>query len=99
MHSFFWVGAILHATAMAVVGFFVLFAAGKSGGLLRTIGNVLGIWLFILAVLALVGGAAAPMFGGGSYGFPMMDRNHYGWMHQWPSDQPAPTQQNPPAQK
>ena len=102
MQSFFWIGAILHATAVAVIGFFVLFAAGKADGLLRTIGNVLGIWLFILAILALVGGATAPMFGGRPFGFPMMDQMHHGWMHQWQypgQNGPAPGQKNPPATK
>jgi Ca2+/Na+ antiporter len=59
MHPFFIFGALLHATACAVVGFFVLFAATRSAGLLRTVGNILGAWLFILAVVALVGGFLA----------------------------------------
>jgi hypothetical protein len=56
MHPFFIFGALLHATACAVVGFFILFAATRTAGLLKTVGNVLGIWLFILALIALIGG-------------------------------------------
>lgn len=68
MHPFFIFGALLHATACAVVGFFILFAATRTAGLLKTVGNILGIWLFILAVIALVGGILAHGMG-----------HHHGW--------------------
>lgn len=63
MHPFLIFGALLHATACAVVGFFVLFAATRTAGLLKTLGNILGAWLFILAIVALVGGILAPRMG------------------------------------
>jgi len=40
----------------------------RTAGLLKTIGNILGIWLFILAVVALVGGILAHGMG-----------RHHGW--------------------
>ena len=60
MHPFLIVGGLLHATALAVVGFFVLFAASKAGGVVRTIGNVLGVWLFVIAALATLGPRDSP---------------------------------------
>ena len=82
MHQMFILGGLLHATALAVVGFFVLFAASRSQGLLRTVGNVLGVWLFVLAVLAIVLGLViGPRFGGGPMGFRMMMGGHRSpWM-------------------
>ena len=59
MHSLLIFGALLHATALAVIGFFVLFAAERSTGRVQTIGKLLGAWLFILAALALIGSAFA----------------------------------------
>ena len=93
MQLFFLAGGLLHATALAVLGFFVLFAASKSTGLLKRIGDVLGWWLFILAVLALIAGA---LFG------PMMAGHHHGWMGHggWappPAAKPAPDTAPPPA--
>ena len=65
MHHFAIIAGLLHATFCAVVGFFVLFTASRSEGLLKLVGNVLGIWLFVLAVLSVVGGfMGGPVFGG-----------------------------------
>ncbi len=58
MHPFFLVGALLHATAILVIAFFVWFAASRASGLLRLFGGVLGLWLLVLAVLAIVFGAS-----------------------------------------
>jgi hypothetical protein len=80
MHPFFLVGAVLHATAIAVIAFFVLFTASKTEGLLRIFGHILGIWLVVLAVLAIVGALLGPMLG-----LPMMDHMHHGWMQQQPA--------------
>ena len=76
-----------HATIIAIVGFFVLFAASKAEGLLKLIGNVLGIWLFVLAVLAI---AAGLLWGGHGYG---MMGDHHGWTMRAPAAAPvaAPT--------
>jgi len=75
MHAFWILGGLLHATAVLIIGFFVLFAASKSQGLLKLIGNLLGVWLFILAVLAVI----APVLMGGP-GAGVMGP-HHPWMH------------------
>ena len=79
MHGFFLIGlagGLLHATALAVIGFFVLFAASRATGALARLGQALGIWLFILAVLAIIGGALiGPRIGHFHHG--MM--GHGGW--------------------
>jgi hypothetical protein len=80
MHAFFILIGLLHATVLSVIAFFVLFTASRAKGVLRTIGNVLGAWLFILAALALIGSVAAPMFGGGPMGFRMMGSHGHHWM-------------------
>ncbi len=64
MHPMMIAGAVLHVTLLAVVAFFVLYAAQKAQGLVKLLGNVVGVWLLILAVLAIAAAVAAPMFGG-----------------------------------
>lgn len=72
----FLVGIILHLTLILVLSFFVLFAAQKATGLVKLLGNIVGVWLLVLAVLIVVGHATAPMFGGRLFGMgPMMDRH------------------------
>ena len=91
MHPFIIVGAVFHATAILVLAFFVLFAASKAEGLVKTLGNLLGGWLVILAVLAIVSAAIAPMHPlGMDFG-----RMHHGWGPPSAEQQPAPTP--PPA--
>ena len=99
MHPFFLVGAVLHATLVAVIAFFILFAAGKSGGLVKTLGNLLGVWVLIIAAIILVCGAVAQMSGKPAFGMPMMG-GHHGCMHgDWGKpDMAAPAQPaTPPA--
>jgi hypothetical protein len=83
MALFFVVAGLLHATLLAVIGFFVLFAASKATGAVKRIGEVLGIWLYILAVLAII---ASSVWG------PAMWRAHGGY-HAWGAHpgQPAAT--------
>jgi len=92
MQPFFIIGGLLHATALAVIGFFVLFAASKSEGGVRRLGNILGVWLYILAVLALAGwiflGAAA----NGPLGRRMM-----AFHHPWRAESAAPASVPAPA--
>jgi hypothetical protein len=73
------VGAVLHGTILAVIGYALLFSATRTAGITALIGRLLGIWLFALAALAIVGAATAPMFGGKPFGMEMHD--HGGWMH------------------
>jgi len=92
MHPFLILGALLHATAFAVIGFFVLFAASRSQGLLKAIGNILGAWLFILAVIAVICAGLATRFGGGPLGYRMMGDYRHPWMQPGRpfGDQPSP---------
>jgi hypothetical protein len=78
MHPFFLVGLFLHLTILAVVAFFVLFAASKADGFIKLLGNVLGGLLLIVAVLGAVGGASAPFLGGRPFGIVLPEGR---WMH------------------
>ena len=97
MHPFFFVGAIQHAFLVAVLAFFILFAASKSAGFIKILGNVLGYLLLIAALLWIVGAATAPMFGGRPFGISVMGDMHPGigqdWCHHMqglPPPHPAP---------
>lgn len=41
MHPFLLAGLILHATGLAVLGFFVLFAASKTDGMIKSVARVI----------------------------------------------------------
>lgn len=85
----FWIfGAVLHPTAFAVVGFFVWFAASRTEGVLRLLGAVLGAWLYLLAVLAIVAAVAAPWSGGKFLGITGIGPSEPAWMHRWGADCP-----------
>ena len=113
MHSLFIFGVLLHATALAVLGFFVLFAADRATGRTQTIGKLLGGWLLLLAVLVLIGGGFAVASGrvpergwmGGHYGTMMgnnpqrwmMGNNPQGWTPPGPPAADAPAPEAAPA--
>jgi hypothetical protein len=78
MHSFFLAGAIVHATLVAVIAFFILFAAGKSGGFTKILGSILGYWVLIIALIILAGGVSAQMNGGKPFGMEPMMWGHHG---------------------
>jgi hypothetical protein len=63
--------ALMSLTVFAVLAFFVLFAAQKAEGLTRILGRALGVWLLILAFIAAIGAATAPMMGGRPFGLEM----------------------------
>jgi hypothetical protein len=105
----FWiVEAVLHTTALAVIGFFVLFAASKSEGLLNLLGKLLGAWLYLLAVLAIACAILLPMTDGHPFGMMMPERMGTVWMSQWehhrqtapiaPAAKPTPAVPAKPAQ-
>ncbi len=71
----FLVGLILHVTLLLTISFFVLFAAQRATGLVKLLGNIVGIWLLVLAVLIVVGCVTAPLFGGRVFGMTPMDRH------------------------
>jgi hypothetical protein len=84
---------IMHVTLMLIVAFFILFAAQKAEGFVALLGNVLGIWVVIGAILLILS-----FFMPGRFGMmgPMHDRMAHGpWMHHWGEPPPAPA---PPAQ-
>lgn len=79
MHPhFLLVGAIIHATFISIIAFFILYAAGKASGFTKTLGTVLGYWVLIIAVIALAGGVTAQMNGGKPFGMdaPMWGHHH-----------------------
>ena len=77
------VEALVHATVLGIVAFFILFAAGKAEGFTALLGRVLGYWVLLIAVASL----ACGIYGGvtGKHLMPMDD--HSGWMHR---EGPAP---------
>jgi hypothetical protein len=75
-----WMGLIHHATAALIVAFFVLFAAGKSEGLVKLLGTVLGLWILVLTIVGVVGIVTAPMFGGKPFGMDFHGMHDH-WMH------------------
>src|SRR5215472_3206759 len=90
MH-FFAIAAVLHTLIVAVLAFFVLFAASKADGFVRLLGNVLGWILLIAALLGLVFGIVHVMTGKG----PMMEGGPH-WMMHWEHGGPPPSA-TPPA--
>ena len=92
MH-FFAIAAVLHTLIVAVLAFFVLFAASKADGFVRLLGNVLGWILLIAAVLSLVFGIFHVMTGKG----PMMEGGGPHWMMHWEHGAPPPAMAPPPA--
>jgi hypothetical protein len=78
MH-FMLVGAVLHATVLGILAFFVLFAAGKASGFTALLGRLLGYWVLLLAVLGLVIGIGSAVTGKPMMGM-MGDKP---WMHHW----------------
>ncbi|MBL6854427.1 MAG: hypothetical protein ISS15_16590 [Alphaproteobacteria bacterium] len=87
------VGAVLHGTILAVIGYALLFSATRTAGITALIGRLLGIWLFILAILGIVAAVTAPMFGGKPFGIDMGPP-----MHHWdlPGDHAPPPSHTPP---
>ena len=90
MHPVLIVGGILHATAVIVIAFFVLFAASKASGWLKILGTILGGWLIVLAILGIVIAAVAPSMGMGHH-------EMRGWMTHQGYQAPAPPTPTAPA--
>ncbi|HEY4944356.1 MAG TPA: hypothetical protein VII56_23210 [Rhizomicrobium sp.] len=95
MHMHMLLGVVLHTTVLAIVGYLLLFSASKAEGVVALIGRLLGIWVFILAILSIVAIVTAPMFGGRPFG---MEMDHGpGMMHRW--GPPPPMGAPPPPAK
>ncbi len=73
-------GAVLHATALGVLAFFILFAASKAEGFVKLLGNILGIWVLLIAVCAVVFGVWHAIHGGPDRD---VDRMHHSWFMMW----------------
>jgi hypothetical protein len=101
MH-FFAIAAVLHTLIIAVLAFFVLFAASKADGFVRLLGNILGWILLIAAVLGLAVGifhvvtGKGPMMDGGPHMMLWHHGDHDSTMGPAPG-QPAPAQPVQPA--
>ena len=89
------IGAVLHATVIAIIAFFILFAAGKAEGFTALLGRLLGYWVLLIAIVALAGGISASMNGGKPFGMDMM-HGHHGWHHMGPPPD-GPMMPPPPA--
>src|SRR5271165_5841133 len=87
------VGIVLHATVLAVLAFFVLFAASKAEGLVKLLGYILGLWLLLLTIGAIAAGAWHCLHPDADHG---MDRAHHGWMT-WMHDGSTPPSTAPQA--
>lgn len=97
MHMHMIMGLVLHTTVLAIVGYFILFSASKAQGIVSVIGNILGVWVFVIAVLMAVHAVMSPKPDGQPFG-PGMNGPPPGWMmHHWgpPPAGPAPTPPNP----
>jgi hypothetical protein len=99
MH-FFAFAMVMHTLIIAVVAFFILFAASKADGFVRLLGNILGWVILILGVLGFAFGIVHVATGKE----PDMGHDHWMMMH-WgdrdrdgpPAPIAAPAQPAPPA--
>ena len=55
--------SLLPATLAVVLGYFVLFSSARSQGGLKTFGQILAVWIFVLAALLPLAGAYATYAG------------------------------------
>jgi hypothetical protein len=60
--------SLIPATLLIVVGYFVLFSSTRTEGAVKAFGQILAIWVFVLAAAFPVAGAYATYAG-----FPSMD--------------------------
>jgi hypothetical protein len=79
--------ALLPATALTIAGYFVLFLAARSDGVLRSFGRYLAFWAFTLAALVVLGAIFAAAHGHHHHGC----REHCPWGGPaLPESRPAP---------
>ncbi len=55
--------SLIPATVFVVVGYFVLFACSRAEGTVRTFGQVLAIWVFVVALFFPICGAYVTLSG------------------------------------
>ena len=103
-----WFCIIFAATALAVAGFFVAFAAQRAEGCLKRFGRYLACWLYLLAVATIVLGVVfawyhgAGWMGYGGYGYGGgygggygMMGGYHGYGGNYPAPAPAPAPEAP----
>ena len=66
---------LILATIIATVGYFVLFAAGRTEGGLHKFGRILAVWIFVLAALPVLAGGYMAVSG-----HPPMGKGMHGYM-------------------
>ncbi len=71
--------SLIPATVIAVVGFLVLLASARAEGTVQKVGKILGIWIFVLALLPLAGGAYVAVTGQCPLGGPMSGHHMSGY--------------------
>ncbi len=49
--------SLMPATFFVTIGFFVLFAASMAKGAVKGFGQILAVWIFVLALFPLIAGA------------------------------------------
>jgi|SRR5580693_8149106 hypothetical protein len=102
MH-FHAIAMVLHTLIVAVLAFFVLFAASKADGFVRLLGNILGWIILAAAVLGLAAGifhvvtGKGPMMDGDQHMMMLWHHGDHGPMMGPPPSQPAPAQPATPA--
>ena len=55
--------SLIPGTALAVIGYFVLFASTRSEGTMKRFGQYLAIWIFLLAGAVVLAGLLVPALG------------------------------------
>ena len=55
--------SLIPATLAVVLGYFVLFSSAKAEGTVKTFGQILAVWIFVLAALLPLAGAYATYAG------------------------------------
>ena len=76
---------LVRATALAIAGYFVWFAASRSDEKMKQVGKYLAMWTFVVAILYVLGSLAMPFMRGpggmgrGHFG-PVAMRMHRGMM-------------------
>lgn len=59
----FFFFSLIPTTLVVVLGYFVLFSSNKTEGGVRTFGQILAVWVFILAAVFPIAGAYATYSG------------------------------------
>ena len=59
----YFIFSLIPATLVVVVGYFVLFSSTKTQGAVKVLGQILAVWLFILAAIFPIAGAYATYAG------------------------------------